>query len=280
MSDFDFDSNDDRHEYGNHHSEYNSERSYEYRSSDRDSDDSRNEYNHSGDNGRYAPYSPSSTLSLGTGLVIANAYQFSNSQENYVFNIDSNNNVLSVAKIDGRGRMRNERIDADETYSVLDGYVIKEEVSRYGQVEWSVYADSNGDGRFAEVAEGKGAVDYLGLTQSLDQLGPNVEALDFKLEVGRENKVFTFDVNGEVTAVGELGRYGQIKNERIDANESYDIVGDFVVKTETSRYGKTEWSVYADGDNDGKWAEIAEGHGPVSVELLAQLIPLNFANFG
>lgn len=204
----------------------------------------------------------------------------SSSTSSYMFNIGTNNNVLSVAKVDGRGRMRNERIDADETYSVLDGYVIKEEVSRYGQVEWSVFADSNGDGRFAEVAEGKGVVDYLNLTQSLDQLGPNVEALDFKLELGRENKVFTFDANEQVIAVGEVGRYGQIKNERIDANEAYDKVGDFVVKTETSRYGKTEWSVYADGDNDGKWAEIAEGHGPVSAELLAQLIPLNFANFG
>lgn len=203
-----------------------------------------------------------------------------NSSSSYVFNFDANDNVLSVAKIDSRGRLRSERIDANETYSVVDGYVIKEEVSRYGQVEWSVYADSNGDGRFAEVAEGKGAIDFLSLTQSLDQLGPNVEALNFKLELGRENKVFTFDVNNEVTAVGEIGRYGQIKNERIDANESYDMVGDFVVKTETSRYGQSEWSVYADGDGDGKWAEIAEGHGPVSVELLAQLIPANFATFG
>lgn len=203
-----------------------------------------------------------------------------NSSSSYVFNIGTDNSVLSVAKIDSRGRLRAERIDADETYSVVDGYVIKEEVSRYGQVEWSVYADSNGDGRFAEVAEGKGAIDYLSLTQSLDQLGPNVEALDFKLELGRENKVFTFDANDAVTAVGEIGRYGQIKNERIDANESYDLVGDFVVKTETSRYGKTEWSVYADGDGDGQWAEIAEGHGPVSAELLAQLIPASFATFG
>lgn len=203
-----------------------------------------------------------------------------NSASSYVFNFGADNTVLSVAKIDSRGRLRSERIDADETYSVVDGYVIKEEVSRYGQVEWSVYADSNGDGRFAEVAEGKGAMDYLSLTQSLDQLGPNAETLGFKLELGRENKVFTFDAAGAVTAVGEVGRYGQIKAERIDFNETYEMVGDFVVKTETSRYGQTEWSVYADGDGDNRWAEIAEGHGPVSAELLAQLIPANFATFG
>ena len=62
--------------------------------------------------------------------------------------------------------------------------------------------------------------------------------------------------------------------------ETYERVGDFVVKTETSRYGQTEWTVYANGDNDDRWAEIAEGHGPVNVDLLAQLIPANFAAFG
>ena len=268
MSGYDFDSDD------------NYATNYGYGSADRSNDYDRDGYEYSSDSSYSFFAAAGNVSSLGGSSQTASAYQFSNYHENYVFNISADNNVLSAATIDSFGRMRTERIDANETYSVVDGYVIKEQVSWYGQIEWSVYADSNGDGRFAEVAEGKGAIDYLSLTQSLDQLGPNVEAQNFKLELGLENKVFAFAPNGTVTAVGEIGRYGQIKNERIDANESYDMVGDFVVKTETSRYGNTEWSVYADGDGDGRWAEIAQGHGPISADLLTQLIPASFATFG
>ncbi len=200
--------------------------------------------------------------------------------EHHIFAFDETGNVSAAGEINRSGFVEADYIAANETYSVVDGYVIKEEVGRYGQVEWSVFADADADGRYTEVAEGKGAVDYLSLTQSLDQLGPDIEAIGFKFELGNENKVFTFGANDTVTGVSEVNRYGRLKAERIDFNETYERVGDFVVKTETSRYGQTEWTVYANGDNDDRWAEIAEGHGPVNVDLLAQLIPANFAAFG
>jgi hypothetical protein len=90
--------------------------------------------------------------------------------------------------------------------------------------------------------------EYGLVSQAQSETYAVAETFGFKLELGRENKVFTFDTTGAVTAVGEIGRNGQIKAERIDFNETYEMVGDFVVKTETSRYGQTEWSVYADGE--------------------------------
>jgi len=198
----------------------------------------------------------------------------------YIFGFAADGQVNSMSKIDSRGRVKAERIDRDETFTVLDGYVIKEETERYGQVEWTIYADSDGNGRYAEVLEGTGDVDYSSLLTGLDQLGTSLESLGITFEVGRENHVFTFDGAGNVTAVGEVDRRGAVKSERIDANETYTQVGDFVIQVETSRNGQQEWTVYAGGDGDNRWAEIAEGHGVVSLDAIAQVIPQTFATFG
>lgn len=200
--------------------------------------------------------------------------------EKYVFAIDELGAVTAAGEISRAGYVKVDYISPNENYSVLDGYVVKEEVGRYGQVEWSIYADSDADGRYTEVAEGKGVTDYAALTQSLDQIGPDLEALNFRLEVGRESHVFNFDALGNATSVGEIGRNGQIYAERIGLNESYTKVEGFVVHTEMSRYGQTEWTVYSDGDGDNRWAEVAEGHGTFSADLIAQVMPLNLAMFG
>lgn len=101
-----------------------------------------------------------------------------------------------------------------------------------------------------------------------------------QLQVEREEKIFSFDVSGNVVSMGEIRANGTIKAERIDQDESYALYGDFVIKTETEGFGKTEFTAYADGDGDGRWAEVAEGYGQMSIASFVQMIPANYSNFG
>lgn len=101
-----------------------------------------------------------------------------------------------------------------------------------------------------------------------------------ELQVGREEKIFSFDGNDNVVRVGEIRANGTVKAEGIDYNESYTRYGNFVVKSQTEGFGKTEFTAYADGDGDGRWAEVAEGHGQMSVASFLQMIPANYSNFG
>lgn len=101
-----------------------------------------------------------------------------------------------------------------------------------------------------------------------------------QLKVEREEKTFSFDANGNVTGVGEIRGNGTIKSERIDQDESFTSYGNFVIKTEAEGYGKVEFTAYADGDGDGRWAEVAEGYGQLSIAAFVDMIPANYANFG
>ncbi len=101
-----------------------------------------------------------------------------------------------------------------------------------------------------------------------------------QLQVEREEKTFSFDANGNVTGVGEIRGNGTIKSERIDQDESFARYGNFVIKTESEGYGKVEFTAYADGDGDGRWAEVAEGYGQLSIAAFVDMIPANYANFG
>ncbi len=101
-----------------------------------------------------------------------------------------------------------------------------------------------------------------------------------QLRVEREEKIFSFDANGNIVGIGEIRGNGTIKAERIDRDESYTRFGNFVIKTETEGFGKTEFTAYADGDGDGRWAEVAEGYGQMSIASFVQMIPANYSNFG
>lgn len=50
------------------------------------------------------------------------------------------------------GRLEREDIDRDESYAVVDGFVIKTEIDD-GRIELTYYADPEADGVWSEVAQ-------------------------------------------------------------------------------------------------------------------------------
>lgn len=78
--------------------------------------------------------------------------------------------------------------------------------------------------------------------------------------------VFGFGQDGAVISVAEVERNGRLDHEKIEKDESYRLEAGLVVKTELDD-GQSEWTVYADPDGDGRWIELAEGHGPLDLGL-------------
>lgn len=176
----------------------------------------------------------------------------------YKFTFNQAGAVTTVAEVGRNGRLEYERIDRDESYSLQGDFVVKTEWDD-GRAEWTVYADTNGDGFWKEVAEGYGAPNLAALS------GVKAPAnASFDVKLGADQYVFGFSAQGAVTAVYEVEANGRLDREDIDRDESYSLVGGFVLKTERDD-GVTEWTVYADGNGDGRWSEIAEGKGPVDL---------------
>ncbi|MFV3076544.1 hypothetical protein [Niveispirillum fermenti] len=83
----------------------------------------------------------------------------------YRFGFAADGRVTSIQEWDD-GRWEVERPDRNETYVLQDGLVIRTEMEK-GRVEWTVFADSNGDGTWTELADGKGALDLIGVKSLL-----------------------------------------------------------------------------------------------------------------
>ncbi len=86
-------------------------------------------------------------------------------EDQYRFSFDLSGQASSVQEWD-HGRWKTERIDRSETYAQQDGLVVKTEFEK-GRTEWTVYADSNGDGTWTELAEGQGTVDLVAVKSLL-----------------------------------------------------------------------------------------------------------------
>ena len=84
--------------------------------------------------------------------------------------------------------------------------------------------------------------------------------------------VFGFGPDGAVISVAEVERNGRLDPEKIEKDESYHLEAGLVVKTELDD-GQSEWTVYADPDGDGRWVELAEGHGPLDLSLFTGAPP-------
>lgn len=236
------------------------------------------------------------------------------SQEKYVFTFDASGKVTSVAELEGNGRLSYERIDRNETYSRYGDLVIKLETERgstewtayadsdhdglwaklasgYGapglpglttllkssaqavQPQSEPYGawgeddhDDDGENDFsAEAWHGPGRDDDSSLDHDNDDgIGRGSDS---------DQYVFTFGADGAVTSVAETKGNGQLKFEAIERGESYARVGAFVVKTEWDD-GRSEWTVYADGNGDSRWTEVAEGYGVVNLAgVISQIEP-------
>jgi len=91
-----------------------------------------------------------------------------NLDDQYRFTFDTAGTVSTIQEWDD-GRWETERPDRDESWVLQDGFVIKTEIEK-GKTEWTVFADSNGDGTWTELAEGNGAVDLIGVQSLLETL--------------------------------------------------------------------------------------------------------------
>jgi hypothetical protein len=173
--------------------------------------------------------------------------------DQYVFTFGDGGVVTSVAEVEKNGRLDYEKIERGESYQLMDGFVVKTEVDGREQ-EWEVYADADGDGRWIEVGEGDGPFDVslLSLFGGTPTGGQTPAGAP-----GGDAYVFEFDTLGNVTAVFEREGNGRLEREEIDRDESYALVGGFVVKTEIDD-GRTEQTYYADPEGDGVWVEIAQ----------------------
>lgn len=174
--------------------------------------------------------------------------------DQYVFTFDAGGAVTSVAEVEKNGRLDYERIEKDESYRLVDGFVVKTEVDSREQ-EWEVYADLDGDGRWIEVGEGEGAFDPAIL--SLFGGSPVAGETPVATPVGGESYVFQFDALGQVAAVFEVEKNGRLEREDIDRDESYAVLDGLVIRTEIDD-GRTELTYYADPEADGVWSEVAQ----------------------
>lgn len=168
--------------------------------------------------------------------------------DQYVFTFGLNGEVTSVAEVERNGRLDYEKIEKDESYRLADGLVVKTELDD-GRTEWTVYGDADGDGRWIELAEGKGPLDLSLFTGAPGGEAPVKQVLD------DDAYVFQFDAAGQVSGVYEVERNGRLEREDIDADETYALVNGFVVKTEIDD-GRIEQTTYADLDGDGVWRAV------------------------
>lgn len=236
------------------------------------------------------------------------------SQEKYVFTIDASGKVTSVAELEGNGRLSYERIDRNETYNRYGDLVIKLETERgstewtaYADSDrdglWAKLASGYGapdlSGLTTLLKSSAQAVqpqsyssDAWGEDDSDDDAendfsagswpgtGHNEDSsLDHENDYGSgrgpdsDQYVFTFGADGAVTSVAEIKKNGQLKFEAIERDESYTRTGAFVVKTEWDD-GRPEWTVYADGNGDSRWTQVAEGYGVVNLAgVISQIEP-------
>ena len=203
-------------------------------------------------------------------------------QYKFTFGTDASGTPTTVARMYevDHGRLKAERIGRNDSFSVevdpATGQVVEVEQTRLGRYkdERTVFSDADGDGYFTKVFE----------IETVNSLGTSRGQF--------EKHKFTFDaVTGEVTADLELTR-GRWRADRIDANEDYQIVTDaagneLIVKSEYERDG-VEFEIFRDDNNDGIWAQIAEGEagmemlqadGTLDVSLLIPMLPADTGVF-
>lgn len=72
--------------------------------------------------------------------------------DEYVFHFDAAGAVTAVFERDRNGRLEREDIDRDESYALVNGFVVKSELDD-GRIEQTYYADPDGDGVWVEIAQ-------------------------------------------------------------------------------------------------------------------------------
>lgn len=184
-------------------------------------------------------------------------------QDLYRFDIQ-NGTVTSVQQWD-HGYWKQERMDANESYAIQGPDVVKTERS-YSYSEVSRYSDPEQDGLYVKVSETKVA-NTLPSTPTSTTPTPTYTAPTHStsntVPMAQAHGLYDFGIiNGQVTQVLK-SKYGVLKNERIDANESYTVQGTEVIKIETKAYGQ-ELTRYVDPEGDGLYAKFSEQWQPIA----------------
>lgn len=161
------------------------------------------------------------------------------SSKGYKFNI-ANGSVTAVYELKN-GRLKNEGIDHNETWSVDGDNIVKSEWE-HGRLQTTTYSDLDGDGIFSKGAQTHGTPIDSGATTRIPQ----------------EDYKFDITATGAVTAAYEV-KHGVAQIQRIDANETYASRGADVVKTEFE-HGVTQTTVYSDTDGDGLFSKVSKAY--------------------
>lgn len=188
-----------------------------------------------------------------------------NATKGYQFTI-ANGAVTAVYESE-HGRMKLERMDANETWSVQGNTVVKTE-SEHGRVEITTYADTDGDGIFAKVSKSYAPASGTATVQtavSHDHDGSghgsghvDGHGHDFPLSGGTDGYQFVI-ANNAVQAAYKLDD-GHLRAETLKFGESWSLQGSDVVKTELE-HGVLTSTVYSDADGDGIYTANAATGG-------------------
>lgn len=197
----------------------------------------------------------------------------------YSFVFDDADAITTVYKVSKSGTLKLDDIDSDETYTLLDGYVVKTVVGT-SQTTYKIYAEDSTTGYWTEIVQGYGTVDSASLASILAAVSSTAYDGD-----GQTSDVYSFvldDTGTSVTAVYEVDRDGSLDQETIDDTETYTVSGDYVVEVETYSYG-TEYSVYQLDATTGYYVEVAEGSGTPDLTdidaLVAAYVPDSYTRY-
>lgn len=216
----------------------------------------------------------------------------SNDLYSFVF---SNDQISAVYEVSRNGSLELEDIDGDETYTLMDGYVVKTE-TEHGQTEYEIFEEDSATGYWREIAHGKGTVDSALLAEIASgtvaptsdeeddesdddhggHFGDDDDSSDTHTDEddddetegphsddhGLSDDLYSFVLNDAGTDVLEMYEVenGVLDQETISDNESYTVSADYIVEVETYSYG-SEWSVYQLDADTGYYSEVAVGQG-------------------
>ncbi|MEY8880711.1 calcium-binding protein [Donghicola sp. XS_ASV15] len=89
----------------------------------------------------------------------------SNDLNSFVFSGDQVSAIYEVAR---NGSLEPEDIDGDETFTLIDGYVVKTE-TEHGQTEYEIFVEDSATGYWREIAQGSGSVDSTLLAEIISR---------------------------------------------------------------------------------------------------------------
>lgn len=168
----------------------------------------------------------------------------SGNNKGYQFTI-TNGVVSSVYELKN-GRLKRESIDADETWSVNGGDVIKTEYE-HGRSEITTYSDLDGDGIYTKVSKSYANIDNSSVNSQYQYVGSS----------HAHSSGYQFNlINGVVSQVYEVEN-GYKKIEHVSVNEAWTTDGSNFTKTEYE-HGVVEQSVYTDNDGDGLYTRVSK----------------------